>query len=103
MCYCKDIEMGSYNNQVKLLAPGWSSRKFIYIDTCLANEIMNLWASGIQTTGCCCGHNKLPGYIEVINKDIPTMLALGYKIQFNNIRPTDRDTLYVWSGTIESC
>lgn len=50
------------------------------IDDCLVDEIKSLWDIGIHTRGCCCGHNKLDGYIEVERTDIPKMINLGYEI-----------------------
>ena len=50
------------------------------IDNCLVDEIKKLWDAGIHTRGCCCGHNKLGGYIEVERTDIPKMISLGYEI-----------------------
>ena len=94
MCNCKNIEIGSYDNQVKLKAPGWSSREFICVDKCLENEIKSLWSLGIITTGCCCGHNRLEGYIGVVDEDITKMKELGYKVEYNPCRPGDEDSFY---------
>lgn len=52
----------------------------IEIDDCLVDEILHLWDIGIHTRGCCCGHQKQSGYIEVERTDIPKMLELGYKV-----------------------
>lgn len=51
----------------------------VTVDACIAEEIMNLWKHGIHTTGCCCGHGKVLGFIGVIDEDIPKMKALGYQ------------------------
>ena len=51
----------------------------ILIDTCLAEEIKYLWEHKIRTTGCCCGHRKQLGFIQVIEEDIPKMYELGYQ------------------------
>lgn len=92
MCNCKNIEVGSYQNQVELKAPKhlikWAERvsfslggdrKTICIDRCIEQEIKHLWSLGITTVGCCCGHNnpELP-YIQVVDEDIPRMKELGY-------------------------
>lgn len=53
-------------------------RTEIPIDECLADEIEDLWSKGINTTGCCCGHGYLLGYIEVVDECIKTMEELGY-------------------------
>lgn len=78
MCECENIEVGSYGNQVTLEAPEWSSKEEICIDACLDVEIQGLWDRGIQTTGCCCGHNKLQPYICVKDEFIDNMENLGY-------------------------
>lgn len=94
MCDCKNIEFGSYGNQIALPYPphikkgnGWAA-----IDRCLLSEILELWFTGITTTGCCCGHNKQAPFIGVIDRDIPEMKRLGYKVQHNPMRPGDEDT-----------
>ena len=38
---------------------------------------------GIQTTGCCCGHNKVKPMINVIPDHHEKMIALGYKYFIN--------------------
>ena len=50
----------------------------VTVDACLADEILELWNQGIHTTGCCCGHGKILGFIGVIDEDIPKMKELGY-------------------------
>lgn len=49
------------------------------IDGCLASEILSLWQLGIKTTGCCCGHGKVLGYIGVTDDCIESMEKLGYQ------------------------
>jgi hypothetical protein len=94
MCNCKNIENGSYGNQIMIPKPNHIkyNNSMICIDRCIADEIISLWRLGIKTTGCCCGHNNLPGYVGVENSDIPKMKALGYTVQFNACRPNDKDT-----------
>lgn len=31
--------------------------KPVYLDSCIANEVITLWKNGIWTLGSCCGHN----------------------------------------------
>jgi hypothetical protein len=64
----------------------------ICLDACIAVEVQDLWHLGITTTGCCCGHNKLQGYIGVIVDDIPKMKAMGYEVHFNPSRPGNEDS-----------
>ena len=96
MCDCVNVEMGSYNNQVELPRPGHmpSTRGFtsVWVDACLKDEILYLWSLGITTTGCCCGHNKVEGYIGVSDSDIHKMKEMGYKVAFNSCRPNDEDS-----------
>lgn len=51
----------------------------ISIDSCIADEIQELWDKDIRTTGCCCGHGINLGFIQVENEDIPKMEAMGYE------------------------
>jgi len=46
----------------------------------------------IVTTGCCCGHNEVEGFIGVEDQYIPQMKALGYEVQYNPTRPEDEDS-----------
>lgn len=99
MCNCKDIEVGSFGNQVDLPRPAHmkgreegSANHTICVDACLKDEILDLWAKGIRTTGCCCGHNKVPGYIGVVDQDIPRMLAMGYEVQPNEMYSERKDS-----------
>lgn len=75
-CDCFDVDMGSYQNQIELQTPTHmrsiqqigclTIRETICIDTCIAPMVQALWDSKIITTGCCCGHNKVHGYIGII-------------------------------------
>lgn len=79
MCYCKDIEMGSY---AATLPMWWDARKrVIGIDACIALEIKTLWEKDVLTIESCCGHNVAPGYIAVEEHCIPKMIELGYTQQ----------------------
>ena len=86
--------IGTYKCYVNLPAPEWSSRKTIAVDHCLAGEILMLWGRGIITTGCCCGHSQLDGYIGVDEMFIDKMLAMGYKVRPNEMYPDRRDGFY---------
>ena len=103
MCNCKNIMVGSYDNQVELPVPEHMSPlrdclgeikavQKICVDRCLENEIKHLWSLGIITTGCCCGHNVLDPYIGVSFDCIVKMKELGYQVRFNNNRPNDEDS-----------
>lgn len=103
MCNCENIEIGSYNNQTCVDIPEHmtSYKKYrasnelslvICVDNCLLDEIKYLWSLGIETTGCCCGHNKVEGFIGVVDRDIPKMKALGYNLHSNLSRLQDEDS-----------
>ena len=90
-CKCVGVTMGGYENQVVVTAPPHVveyRRKCnpnlgdqVCLDRCIALEVLDLWAQGITTNGCCCGHNlgRLAPYIGVERQDIPKMEALGYE------------------------
>ena len=56
---------------VKVLVPadlsctGKAHWKLAKIDKCIASIVQALNEAGIYTRGCCCGHNKKDGYIEL--------------------------------------
>lgn len=51
----------------------------IDVDKCLSNELLVLWELKIETKGCCCGHGKHLGFIQVSDEHIETMYSLGYQ------------------------
>jgi len=85
---CNKCEIGTYQNSAVLKIPThmkvenggyYSTKTTVSIDKCIAKEIQNLWRHGVHTMGCCCGHNKGNGYIQVLTKkDEIKMLNLGY-------------------------
>lgn len=92
-CNCKNIEVGSYSNQMWVHAPAHMSKVNGYcLDRCIAEEVMILWQLGITTTGCCCGHGKAPPFIGVYLADTDRMKAMGYLVIPNNCRPGDDDS-----------
>lgn len=81
-CKCVNIKQSTYDRQIWMHAPSHMPKDNGYcIDLCIAQEIAQLWMKGITTTGCCCGHNEVDGYIGVEEKDIDKMIAIGYKEQ----------------------
>lgn len=101
MCGCKDIELGSYKNQSALARPAHmldrgegTTSKTICVDNCLVAEVLQLWSLGIRTTGCCCGHNKLDGFIGVIEEDIGRVMHLGYEPRLNETDPLRHDSFH---------
>lgn len=81
MCDCINIDVGSYKNQVSL--QNWWNNEFISIDKCIQDEILFLWSNKIQTTGCCCGHNRVNPIINVLPEHHDKMLKLGYDFWVN--------------------
>lgn len=75
MCKCINIPMGSYKRQTSMKTP---QGKWVCIDTCLVQEIAELWYKGIETIESCCGHNLVEGYIIVNKRYKSLMLSLGY-------------------------
>lgn len=101
MCKCVKVEVQSYDNQVLVEVLPEQMQDYraaegrvpkLSIDTCLLEEVSDLWSIGITTTGCCCGHNKVPPYIGVIDSDIWRMKAMGYEVKFNHSRPEGQDS-----------
>lgn len=94
MCKCVNVEVGSYDNQVQVYNPYHIKRPYIWIDKCMVEEIYKLWGLGIETTGCCCGHNEQEGYIGVLDKYVRIMRKMGYVNKFNESRPQDQSTFF---------
>ena len=47
-----------------ILETGRTDRPTICVDACIAPVIKHLWDNGIETLGCCCGHNvEIPSVI----------------------------------------
>jgi hypothetical protein len=89
--------IGSYDCGLPLRMPGRSPRGNVRvptIDKCLVSEVKQLWAAGVRTTGCCCGHGVATPYIGVIEAHISAMKRLGYEATPNNCRPDAKDSFY---------
>lgn len=77
---CADADFGSYRNQVSMIPPeSLAIRGPVGVDLCLASEIAGLWARGVRTVECCCGHGRQQGYIAVRPESAASMKALGYE------------------------
>lgn len=69
---CRHIDFGSYNC--------YEETKYGFsVDGCLVGEINHLNNNGINTVGCCCGHGRQEGYVQVAPEWIPKMIELGYE------------------------
>lgn len=70
---CKNIPFGTYVCYEVI------EELNICVDKCLINEIKELNRMGIKTIGCCCGHKKGSGYIQVSSNFVKDMKNLGYE------------------------
>ncbi|MCK4822347.1 hypothetical protein KA005_41675 [bacterium] len=97
MCNCTDIDFGTYDNMLLLgyypcMREYAENRKTaglsnygIGVDKCIVAQVVNLWEAGIRTYGCCCGHNKTPGFINLDERDFSKALELGWgKYEYPN-------------------
>ena len=71
----KCSEIGTYDCYVEVPE---TDGKIICCDKCLATEVKILNEIGIKTIGCCCGHGKLQGYIQVAPEYCDRMKEMGY-------------------------
>jgi hypothetical protein len=49
------------------------------IDSCIVENIKSLWRKGIETSGCCCGHNIERAWVTVHQAWYEDMFKLGYE------------------------
>lgn len=77
MCKCKNVKIGSFENQSEVTNP--FTGNVISIDRCILPEIYDLWNKRIKTIGSCCGHNKIVPTIVVPSTERNKMIKLGYK------------------------
>lgn len=78
-CSCEGVELGSYKAAIERVAPSWSSKPTLCIDSCILDEVLWLWEYGIITNGSCCGHNIVHPYIGVDISSVQKMSELNYK------------------------
>lgn len=85
-CQCDGVAMGSHKAAVLVDLPPHmldyyrsSGKTAVSVDRCILPEVQDLWAAGIRTTGCCCGHGVEVASICVDEDDISRMNELGYK------------------------
>lgn len=69
---CKGVSFGSYDCYENTI-------NGVPVDGCLVGEVNKLVNSGIKTIGCCCGHSKKQGYIQVAPESVEDMKNLGYE------------------------
>lgn len=96
-CKCVDVEMGSYDNQTMLDRPVHMQvnvKTPICVDTCMVDEVKELWDIGIYTNGCCCGHGSAPPFVGVMPEHIQQMRSMGYQTITNSTDPTRQESFY---------
>lgn len=54
-------------------------KETVCVDKCLKEEIEFLWSNNIVTKGCCCGHGRKLGFIQVAEGCIDKMISMGYQ------------------------
>lgn len=106
MCLCDNMKTGSYKNKTVLKIPKelnlYKEVTHVTVDTCMVSEILDLWAKGIGTYGCCCGHNKHLPMINIREEDLDKVAKLGYVVQTNfNGRENIKRVDTIYPKTIE--
>lgn len=48
-----------------------NGEKCLRLDACIVPAVQALWAAGIPTESCCCGHGQAWGVITIQSKEIP--------------------------------
>ncbi len=63
---------------VKAARMGKGLSPFVSIDGCITHAIQELWDNGVETLGCCCGHNLERAWVQVQENCYVKMFELGY-------------------------
>ena len=71
--HCRQVEFGSYDCYIDT-GLGFSC------DFCLSAEVLGLNNNGIETVGCCCGHGRMQGFIQVHSGYVEAIRSKGYKV-----------------------
>jgi hypothetical protein len=91
-CICNPLlantDNYAHSRQVIVELPVWSYERkrrlrngltyIVCIDICIVEAIKVIWLAGIETTGCCCGHNAMPAWVSVHQAWYEDMFKLGY-------------------------
>lgn len=96
----------TYKRQAVLELPQWSlERKHrlqkdypptVCVDNCIVEAILILWDKGIETTGCCCGHNFERAWVNVHPDDYVVMFELGYEQRPVEVRDGNAHGVYTF-------
>ncbi len=89
-------DMYSYPRMVELELPVWSRERkrrlrqgltsTVCIDKCIEKAIKDLWSKGVETLGCCCGHNTERAWVNVHPEQYEDMFRLGYEQKHPEVR-----------------
>jgi hypothetical protein len=71
------LELPEGREKARRISEGLSPE--VCVDPCIVDIIKDLWSKGIETLGCCCGHNVWPGHVDVHPDHHARMLDMGYK------------------------
>ena len=100
MCNCKNIEIGSFENQIEISHQSPSHP--IWVDACIADEVIFLLNTGVKTVGSCCGHNKTIPSIVVAPESVEDMERMGYEHFFNKCVPKGKNSrTFFYSKTVK--
>jgi len=89
---CQGSKLGAYKCAVKMPYGPDDGR---FCDMCLESELYELWKAGVHTVSSCCGHGRVPPYIQVLRgESVQKMHELGYKPMQNEASPDNPDPLY---------
>jgi hypothetical protein len=91
MCNCQSYNKPEWGGSKKeiILQPPFTN-KTVCIDSCIVDEIKQLWNEGFVTFGSCCGHNKSNPNVIVDKND-----ALKVREYINNNFKRDW-IVYAW-------
>lgn len=65
---------------------GWHQ---IYVDSCIAPLIQQMNNQGIITVGCCCGHGKDVGWVQIDSISEPLLAQHGYRYRLEHVEYKD--------------
>lgn len=82
-------DLYAHSRQIVVELPVWSyDRKrrlregltsTVCIDQCIVDAVKEIWNKGIETTGCCCGHNIMRAWVGIHPAWYEDMFRLGYE------------------------
>ena len=72
-------------------------RKCFVVDACLVPALTVLWAAGIKTTGCCCGHGSGSGVIGLVTDYDGSRLHLTEALPYQLIEVVERRRHENWA------